>query len=234
MDSSRHEIKPGVWLDCRRAVFLENEGVLAIADLHLGYAWAHRFNGQMLPLHNADFLIGRVSDLIQTYIPKRVVLLGDILHQAVPITAVEKDFSELVQLINASALLTLVRGNHDKKLATFIKKCQLPVQLEAQAESGDSLFIHGDIAPTNIEDFKLVLMGHEHPAISLGDGVSTSARFPCFLLSERVLVLPAFSLYAAGTSFRSHRFMSRLAQEARFELAVAIMGRRLLPVPIKN
>src|SRR5438105_3999820 len=96
MDKSRREVMPGVWLDCRRAVFLEKERALAVADLHLGYVWAHRFNGQMLPLHRADFPGERIGDLIKSYNPERVVLLGDILHQAVPIKAVEGIFSELL------------------------------------------------------------------------------------------------------------------------------------------
>jgi putative SbcD/Mre11-related phosphoesterase len=233
MDRSRYEAKPGVWLDCRRAVFLEKENTLAVADLHLGYTWAHRFNGQMLPLHKADFLQERIADLLQSYKPTRVVLLGDILHQAVPITAVEKDFTELVHLITGSASLTLIRGNHDKKLAAFIKNCRLPVQVEPHASSGDVLFIHGDTTPESIEQFKLILMGHEHPAISLGDGVSTSAKFPCFLLSDGLIVLPAFCFYSSGTAFRSYPFMSAIARQATFTRSVAIMGQRLLPVPLE-
>lgn len=232
VDKSRCEIFPGVWLDWRRAAFLEEAGALVIADLHLGYAWAHRFNGQMLPLHGADRAAERISEMLSAYKPKRVVLLGDVLHQAAPIQAIEKEFRELVEVISASATLTLVRGNHDKQLAAFITKCELPVQVDESVRFGDVLLVHGDRPPGEAERFKLLMIGHEHPAISLGDGVSTSAKFPCFLVSDRLIILPAFSLYSSGTSYRSYPFMSALAQGASFRKAVAIMGRKLLPVPL--
>jgi metallophosphoesterase superfamily enzyme len=72
-------------------------------------------------------------------------------------------------------------------------------------------------------------MGHEHPSISLGDGIR-SAKFPCFMVSKTVLLLPAFSLWAAGADVRAHDFLSPLAQNARFSRAIAICGSKLLPV----
>jgi len=69
-------------------------------------------------------------------------------------------------------------------------------------------------------------MGHEHPAISVGDGVTTSVKCPCFLISRRVIVLPAFSLWAAGGV--------EMALRERFDHAVAILGDKLLPIPLNN
>ena len=88
MDKSRLEIRPKVWLDYRRAIFLEEHSVLAVADLHLGYAWAHRFHGQMLPLGGGDQLRERLTELCAYYKPRQFAFLGDIVHQAVPVAEI--------------------------------------------------------------------------------------------------------------------------------------------------
>src|SRR6185436_14629376 len=71
MDKSRLEIAPKVWLDHRRALYLEGHSVLAVADLHLGYAWAHRYHGQMLPVAAGDRLLERLTALCTYYHPRQ-------------------------------------------------------------------------------------------------------------------------------------------------------------------
>src|SRR5688572_18903240 len=116
MDKSRLEIQAGVWLDYRRAVFLEREQILAVADLHLGYAWAHRYNGQLLPLHPLDDLLARLADLCSFYKPKHVAILGDIVHEAVPVAEISAELINLFSALGALCGLKLILGNHDKKL----------------------------------------------------------------------------------------------------------------------
>jgi metallophosphoesterase superfamily enzyme len=75
-------------------------------------------------------------------------------------------------------------------------------------------------------------MGHEHPAITIGDGVTTSQKCPCFLVSESVIILPAFSSWAAGTNIHAYEFMSETARAAKFTQAIAICGEKLLPISL--
>jgi metallophosphoesterase superfamily enzyme len=75
-------------------------------------------------------------------------------------------------------------------------------------------------------------MGHEHPAIHLHDHVTTSVKCPCFLAGPRILVLPAFSGWAAGSNIRSSRFLSAFARHATFTHAYAILAERILPVSL--
>jgi metallophosphoesterase superfamily enzyme len=75
-------------------------------------------------------------------------------------------------------------------------------------------------------------MGHEHPAIHLHDRVTTSVKCPCFLTGPRILILPAFSSWAAGSNVRSTPFLSAFAREALFSHAYAIVAGRILPVPL--
>jgi uncharacterized protein len=229
MDKSRLEISPGVWLDHRRSVFLEEERVLAVADLHLGYAWAHRYNGQLLPLQPPDDLLARLTDLCSFYKPTHLAILGDIVHQAVPVAEISNDLEALFSTLRGLCGLKLILGNHDKKIRQIARGIA-ELEFIKQFELERFLLVHGSDLITPPPD-KLILMGHEHPAISLGDGIK-SAKFPCFMISRRVLLLPAFSQWAAGSNIRAYPFMSSLAQNASFSKAIAICGSKLLPVKL--
>ncbi len=228
MDRSRLEILPGVWLDYRRAVYLEAEKILAVADLHLGYALAQRFNGQLLPLHPQDDLQERLVELCAFYKPAHLAILGDIVHEAVPVAEVSDEFSTLRRRLAEMCELKLILGNHDKKLRKIAKDQSL--ELLPNFETERFVLTHGN----DVRDGppgKVVIMGHEHPSISLGDGIA-SAKFPCFMVGKKVLILPAFSRWSAGTNIRAHSFMSPIARTHCFERAVAVCGAKLLPVKL--
>src|SRR5438132_1492813 len=70
------EFLVGVVFDARRAVYFREHDLLAIADLHLGYAWAHRAEGQLLPVSKADDALTRLRALVDDYKPARLVILG--------------------------------------------------------------------------------------------------------------------------------------------------------------
>jgi metallophosphoesterase superfamily enzyme len=315
VDKSRLEIRPGVWLDHRRAVFLEREGVLAVADLHLGYAWAHRFGGQMMPLQPDD-VRERLLELCSVYEPRVIAILGDIVHRAVPVKEIKDEFFSLLDSLVENCRVKLILGNHDKGLEKLVRggkssareehpsdgkppltlalspprgeggENDLPPNASGKSKSSETspetfrpefsncdrpsapsplggeragvrggasapqsrptfppdaefhdtfqidrfLFVHGN-ENIAVADGSTILMGHEHPAISLGDGVR-SAKFPCFLASEKLIVLPAFSRWAAGTEIRSQSFMSPLARNAAFEKAIAILNGKLLQIPL--
>lgn len=77
-----------------------------------------------------------------------------------------------------------------------------------------------------------IVMGHEHPAISLKVSAVSAVKCPCFLASERVIVLPAFSQWAAGSKIGSGQFMSALANDTKFEQAIAVVSGKLLPIKL--
>ena len=223
------EISAGIWLDHRRAVYLEAERILCVADLHLGYAWAHRFSGQLMPLRGEEDLLSRLSDLCSFYKPAHLAVLGDIVHQAVPVAEVMQELTSLFDGLREICGLKLILGNHDKKLKKLAAVIS-DLEFVPQFETEKFLLTHGN-TPASAPKDKLVLMGHEPPGISGGDGIR-SAKVPSFVVSKKVLLLPAFSLWAAGTDIRSYEFMSALAREARFTQAVAICGKKLLPVKL--
>jgi len=216
MDKSRLKIEPGIWLDARRAIWFEELSILAVADLHIGYNWAHRHSGQLLPLHQPDDTVTRLKELCDFYKPREFLLLGDIVHRALPLPQIEAELQRLLAELTGTHL-RLIAGNHDRFLEKLIS-----APLETEYVHGKYLFVHGHQTSKRSER---IVMGHEHPAISVGDGVATSVKCPCFLVSREVIVLPAFSLWAAGGV--------EMALQHRFEHAVAILGEKLLPIRLK-
>ena len=232
MKASQYEIQPGLLLDSRRAAWFPRERVLAVSDLHLGYAWAHRLNGQLMPITPPNDTLARLAELQRDYAPREVVVLGDIVHRAMGLPVLEEELRELFGELSPRSELTFLAGNHDRELQRVLDQSRLPVKLQASREVGDSLLVHGDQAVTQNHGARRIIMGHEHPAVSIGDGVTTCAKYPCFLVSERLVILPAFSSWAAGTNVRSYPLMSPLAKATKFRQAIAIMEDKLLPVRI--
>jgi putative SbcD/Mre11-related phosphoesterase len=236
MHARQMELAPGLIADARRALWLAAERVLAVADLHLGYAWAHRHGGQLLPLSAPEDTTERLLELQQDYQPREIVLLGDIVHRAVPVPALESDLRELIGRLAARTSVTLVRGNHDRfvdRLWSSQHGREFPGQLVSEVKAGPHLLLHGDAEPRG-EPLGRIIMGHEHPAVELAEGVASRAKFPCFLAGPRVIVLPAFSPWAAGTPIGAYPFQSALAQRADFSDVIAIVGSRLLPLPWRS
>src|ERR1043166_5268414 len=61
----------GVIFDARRAVYFRDHRLLAVADLHLGYAWSHRAQGQLMPVATKDSALDRLRALVTDYQPKQ-------------------------------------------------------------------------------------------------------------------------------------------------------------------
>src|ERR1041385_3891008 len=66
--------------DCLGALYWPEEGLLAVADLHLekGSSFARR--GQLLPPYDTTETLARLARLIAHYAPRTVVALGDNFH----------------------------------------------------------------------------------------------------------------------------------------------------------
>src|SRR6185503_1937025 len=142
----------------------------------------------------------------------------------------EEEVRELFNVLSPRSQLTFLAGNHDRDLQKVLKQWLLPIELLPSREVGTHLLVHGDSAVVDAHRKLRVVMGHEHPAVSIGDGVTTSQKCPCFLVSDNVVVLPAFSRWAAGTNIHAYPFMSESARAAKFTQAIAICGEKLLPI----
>ncbi len=226
----------GLVLDARRAVFLPAQRILAVADLHLGYAWVQRQRGALLPIDIPDDTADRMVELQRDYSPKQIVILGDIVHQALPLPAIRTVIRELCERLTAASELIFCLGNHDRQLESLIASEKLPVRWAIEWRTEGWLWHHGDRVDVDVSlrmdaVEPIRVMGHEHPSVRLSDRVASSVKAPCFLVSDRLVILPAFSRWAAGCTIGQQPFMSQQARETAFPWVYACMGARLLKIP---
>lgn len=238
MNRSQLELDPGLILDARRGVWLKAERALLVSDLHLGYVWTHRHAGQMLPVGVPDDTLARLALLVSEYQPEQLILLGDILHGDTPVEAVLEELRQLVFGIGKNTRLRLIEGNHDVGLSRALRRIGSDLPVEPSFILGPHALMHGHL-PTALQASAYlaaaadrrgrVIFGHEHPAISLSDGIASRARCPCFVAAEGALVLPCFTSWSTGGGGRE--FFSPLGQALTNRRPIAIVAGKLLPLP---
>ena len=167
-----------------------------MADVHLGYSWAQRRRGELGPL--ADFRTrDKLFALVDGLRPQRLVFLGDLVHAPRPCEA-EREWIENVLLeLSGSTQVIAVRGNHDRAFTRDFGHLNIE-QREYWAE--DSMVaVHGDkLNAAPMGEGSLLVAGHFHPCLGVRDASGASQKLPVFLVSQRFVVLPAFSPFARG------------------------------------
>lgn len=226
-----HRVDDGLFLDPRRAAWFPSERLLAIADTHFGYAWVQRQRGLLVPLQSGADAIERLAPLLADYRPTQLVVVGDIVHAASPLPPVRDELQRLAALLAQSSVDgRLVLGNHDRGLAALLERDRLPFTAIPTLRIGKTLFTHGDTSVEKTDDDRVVI-GHEHPVVTLGDGVGRRARCPCYLLAPDALALPAFASTAAGCDVSRRQFLGPIARGTDWEAVAACMGGRVLRIP---
>ncbi len=228
-ERGRLELRPGLWLDARRAVYLETEATIAVADPHLGYAWAQRHAGNLLPLADDRELEMNLAELLEDYAPRQVVVLGDFVHRAIALDGIRDQICRFIDTVEMRSRLVLLNGNHDRGLHEVLRQCARNVATAREMVCGEYTLLHGH---EDVTCDRTVLMGHEHPVIALPDGTGGRVKCPCFLIGARTIVLPAHSPWAAGSDIRKRDFLSAVARRETFVRAIAVLGRKLLPVTL--
>jgi metallophosphoesterase superfamily enzyme len=159
----------------------------------------------------------------------------------VDIPALHAELRWLASNVGQRARLRLVGGNHDRDLAATLATAGIALEVADSVEIGPHILLHGDQADEGVAEAHLaqrkklggrVILGHEHPAITLSDGVATHAKCPCFLAGKGILVLPAFSRWAAGSELGRYPFSSPYPRLRPIDTAIAVMAGKLLPVRV--
>jgi putative SbcD/Mre11-related phosphoesterase len=163
-----------------------------LADLHLGYNQVRRRGGEALPDFGLDDTFAALSSLAARTTVRRLVIAGDLWESAGCGGAV----AELLEGLRSIGLeLTgVVPGNHDRDLQS--STALVPLFPEGLELAGWRI-VHGD-GPLPAGP---AVCGHWHPCVRWGRRLAA----PCFLVGRRRLVLPAFSVDAAGVNVFGER-----------------------------
>ncbi|MBL8800284.1 MAG: metallophosphoesterase [Planctomycetia bacterium] len=183
------------FLTPQRAAVHRPTATAVIADPHLGYDRARQRGGEAVPFVAAHSLLAALRTLAIEYGVQQLVIAGDLVENRAGLPAVSELLAGLEPLhINLAAV---VPGNHDRGLTA--KFPQFTVCHEG-IEMGGWRVLHGDGRLPRAR----IVQGHIHPCVRLAGQTA-----PCFLVSERRIVLPAFSADAAGVNILRQAGWSR-------------------------
>ncbi len=174
----------------QKAIFWQEASFLILSDLHLGKAGHFRKAGIPISgkVHEDDLRC--LQQLVDTYQPKLVLLLGDLFHSEINLEW--NDFRLFLQN-NADQSFVLVKGNHDILPEDAYPEDNLKVHEEAW-RCPPFYFSHHP--QTTVPEGLYNLAGHIHPGYRLsgraGQGIG---KLPCFHFAEKGALLPAFGKF---------------------------------------
>jgi uncharacterized protein len=184
-----------VTADCEGALYWNQEGILAVADLHLEKGSSFAARGVLLPPYDTAATLARLALLIARYAPRAVVALGDSFHDGDGPDRIAASDREALAALQRGRDWIWIAGNHDPDPPDGIGG-----SFGAALAIGPLTFRH---APTGTEG---EVAGHLHPVARVsGRGRTVSRR--CFASDGRRLVMPAFGAYAGGLNVRHRAFL---------------------------
>ncbi len=215
------EIYPGIEM-IDLALYVRKHKTLIIADLHIGFEEALAKQGVLVPRFQYKDMIDRLEQIFAKVKPKTVVLNGDLKHEFGGISRQEwKETMRLFDYLSRKCEeIIVVKGNHDPNIGPITAKKQVRVVGELVLD--DIAIVHGDAPPK--AKVKIILMGHEHPAISLREKGRVE-KFKCFIKGKYtksvLLVQPSFNPCVEGTDVSQGKVLSPLIKNIRdFEVFV--------------
>lgn len=176
-----------------RALWWPAEGLLFVADLHLGKAATYRALGQPVPGGTTQENLMRLDRLIARHAPRGIIFLGDFLHAAQARTPSLLAAVAAWRAQHAGLACTLVRGNHDSRAGDPPASLGFLVVDEPHLIGPFAACHHPQAHPT-----RCVLAGHLHPVCRLHGAGRDSLRMPCFVREGGQLILPAFGEFTGG------------------------------------
>jgi len=195
------------------ALYSKKIGAVIISDLHLGLESLMADSGVYMPKFQLSEMKEDLNDISRKKDFDKIVVCGDIKHEFSETSYHEK--KEVEEFIEFSRDLAdeiyFVKGNHDNYLIYPVKKYP-EVELEDSFVFDDVIYIHGHEKTEGLNrlDINYLIMGHEHPALSLTDEIGAREKLRCFLYGYmrngmKLIVMPAFSRLAQGSQINQVR-----------------------------
>ena len=196
------------------ALHLIDESALILSDLHYGVE-AEMLRGGVWVPNRSTARTEKVLELLKQTKSKRLILLGDVKHQ-VPHNSKQQrtDLEQFFMAVGRIAKVEIVPGNHDGGLVDII-----PSDVKFHKSDGFVIgeigMVHGHAWPSQeVINSNVLVMGHEHPALSFRDRLDKLHSEPCWLrapmleherydkVPEQLIVMPAFGELAGRTMNR--------------------------------
>lgn len=148
----------------------QKTSAIVIADLHIGWEIALSQKGIHVPSQTPKIL-AKLTNLITTYKPEKLFILGDIKHTVATAEIgewhdVPDFFNELRRQVRE---ICVVRGNHDGNLEPLLPE-NVGLAPAAGTIFGEVGLFHGHQWPTPaLLQCRTLIMGHVHPVVAFRD-----------------------------------------------------------------
>jgi DNA ligase-associated metallophosphoesterase len=197
-------------LDGRGGLFWTERRTLIIADPHFGKDAHFRQKAIPVPHGATDSDLTRLTTMIGSHAPARLVILGDFFHAAAGATSRDTAHALRAWRTRHPALeIELIRGNHDLHAGDPPADLGIRCRDEAQRDS-PLMYRHFPPDQWEVEPHTAApvadacLAGHVHPAITIRDG-PFGLRARCFLFRRSLALLPAFGGFLGHGTIRPQR-----------------------------
>ncbi len=205
-------------IDSLPALYHPGSEMVVISDLHLGLEGSMSYEGSYVPQFQLEQLKEDLKEAAEETGASRILVNGDLKHEfSTTRFSEEKEIREFIEFLQKLfSDIVLVKGNHD----TFVVQIagDYGLELKDYHVEVDILFYHGhrELDLLGAEDYETVVIGHEHPALTLRDEIGVKEKVDCFLYGEtdngkRLVVLPAFSKISGGSTVNevpTHKLLS--------------------------
>ncbi len=177
--------------------FIKNEAALRlnefliISDTHIGIENDYKKSGYEIP-SQTQLMLKRIRKIKKQ--SKSLIILGDIKH-SIPFTP-EKEEEEVKLFINELRRMfkevILIKGNHDAGIESIID------DVKKEYITNNIALIHGHTVSDKALEHKIIA-GHMHPVYSYKNHLGIVQRRKCFIISDKIIVMPAFTDLSAGS-----------------------------------
>jgi putative SbcD/Mre11-related phosphoesterase len=198
------------------ALYIKAQQILILTDLHIGIEESLVKQGVLIPKFHFKDLVDKIEKIFsllkkQKKPVKLIIINGDLKHEFGSIS--DEEWRNTIKLIDFLSRkcekLILVKGNHDKILGPIAEKKKI---LFVDQFICDALLVcHGDVLPDPIPSVKTIIIGHDHPAVSIKDSLK-SELFKCFLIgkykNKNLIVQPSLNPITEGTDLTKEKPLS--------------------------
>lgn len=197
-------------------LFVESEKTLVVGDLQLGFEESLNAQGVFIPRVNLKKCVKRLNEIFSELKEiDRIAINGDLKHEFGRISEQEwREVVEVLQLMKRHAKeVIIVKGNHDIALGPIAGWENVKIVEQLFLEKEKILIVHGHRVPESKEfnEAKILIIGHEHPAIALHEGVKRE-KFKCFLKGKfrekTLIVIPSLTELTTGTDVLNEKLLS--------------------------
>jgi uncharacterized protein len=190
--------------DLSGALFLPDEKLLLVADLHLEQGASLARRGLHVPPYDTTVTLSMLERVLTTTEALRLVLLGDSFHDAVAHAEVLANDAARLRAITTKIDTIWISGNHDPNVHENLGG----VCVEELA-LGDITLRH---IPADLNLGEMEIAGHLHPGAAV-EQRGHNVRTKCFVADDRRIILPAFGSYTGAMNVRSPAFAGLLNPE---------------------